>query len=85
MTEQEFKTSKWAIRLPKTIDEAKSFINRYKKLRKMNTYVLGEPVRNSISTSILRTIRKYDYERALLDKAILSNSILKLEDYLNKF
>ena len=85
MTEQEFKTAKWAIRIPKTIEEVKSLINCYKKLRKINIYVNGTPVRNSVATAIILTIRKYDYSRAIRDRALLSDSVLKLEDYLNKF
>lgn len=85
MTEQEFKTAKWAIRIPKTINEVKSLINCYKKLRKTNTFTGGAPIRNSVRTAIIRTIRKYDYDQAVRDNILLSNSVLKLEDYLNKF
>ena len=85
MTEQEFKTAKWAIRIPKTIEEVKSLINCYKKLRKTNTFAGGNFVRNSVKTAIIRTIRKYDYDQAVRDNILLSNSVLKLEDYLNKF
>ena len=85
MTEQEFKTAKWAIRIPKTMEEVKSLINCYKKLRKMNTFVGGTPIRNSVKTALIRTIRKYDCDQAVRDNILLSNSVLKLENYLNKF
>ncbi len=85
MTREELTNAKWAIRVPKTIKEVKSLINCYKRLRKINTYVNGTPVRNSVVTAIILTIRKYDYSRAIRDRALLSDSVLKLEDYLNKF
>ena len=85
MTREEILNAKWAIRIPKTIKEVKSLINCYKKLRKTNTFTGGAPIRNSVRTAIIRTIRKYDYDQAVRDNILLSNSVLKLEDYLNKF
>ena len=51
MTREELTNAKWAIRVPKTIKEVKSLINCYKRLRKINTYVNGTPVRNSVNSN----------------------------------
>ena len=88
MTNKELKTAKWALRLPKTKLELKRLIARYKRFRKENTFVQKDernPIKNDVITSILRAIRKYDYERILRDKTILSNSVIDLNSYLNDY
>ena len=88
MTNKELTTAKWAIRLPKTKLELNRLIARYKRFRKKNTFVQKDernPVKNDVITSILRAIRKYDYERILRDKTILSDSVLELNNYLNDY
>ena len=88
MTNKELKTAKWALRLPKTKLELKRLIARYKRFRKENTFVQKDernPIKNDVITSILRAIRKYDYERILRDKTILSDSIIDLNSYLNDY
>ena len=88
MTEKELKTARWALRLPKTKLELKRLIARYKRFRKENTFVQKDernPIKNDVITSILRAIRKYDYERILRDKTILSNSVIDLNSYLNDY
>ena len=88
MTNKELRTAKWALRLPKTKLELKRLIARYKRFRKENTFVQKDernPIKNDVITSILRAIRKYDYERILRDKTILSNSVIDLNSYLNDY
>ena len=88
MTNKELRTAKWALRLPKTKLELKRLIARYKRFRKENTFVQKDernPIKNDVVTSILRAIRKYDYERILRDKTILSNSVIDLNSYLNDY
>lgn len=88
MTNKELRTAKWALRLPKTKLELKRLIARYKRFRKENTFVQKDernPIKNDVITSILRAIRKYDYERILRDKTILSDSIIDLNGYLNDY
>ena len=88
MTNKELKTAKWALRLPKTKLELKRLIARYKRFRKENTFVQKDernPIKNDVITSILRAIRKYDYERILRDKTILSDSMIDLNGYLNDY
>ena len=88
MTNKELKTAKWALRLPKTKLELKRLIARYKRFRKENKFVQKDernPIKNDVITSILRAIRKYDYERILRDKTILSDSMIDLSSYLNDY
>ena len=88
MTNKELRTAKWALRLPKTKLELKRLLARYKRFRKENTFVQKDernPIKNDVVTSILRAIRKYDYERILRDKTILSNSVIDLNSYLNDY
>ena len=88
MTNKELRTAKWALRLPKTKLELKRLIARYKRFRKENTFVQKDernPIKNDVITSILRAIRKYDYERILRDKTILSDSMIDLNSYLNDY
>ena len=88
MTNKELKTAKWAIRLPKTKLELNRLIARYKRFRKENPFVQKDernPIKNDVITSILRAIRKYDYERILRDKTILSDFVLELNSYLNDY
>lgn len=88
MTNKELRTAKWALRLPKTKLELKRLIARYKRFRKENTFVQKDernPIKNDVITSILRAIRKYDYERILRDKTILSDSMIDLNGYLNDY
>ena len=88
MTNKELRTAKWALRLPKTKLELNRLIARYKRFRKENTFVQKDernPIKNDVITSILRAIRKYDYERILRDKTILSNSVIDLNSYLNDY